>query len=135
MSENRHKGDLAEEKFRTRCVENRLGVSKPISEEERYDFVLDVEGELLRVQVKHARPLRDGDVVEFNVASVNNDGTRNTYTDEEIDAFGVYDPVGDQCFLVPIEDVRADKMMYLRVTDQTKNNQAKKVNFASRYEF
>lgn len=135
MSKNRQKGDLAEEKFRTRCVEKDYGLSKPISEEERYDFVLDLDGELLRVQVKHGRPIRDGDVLEFNVASVNNDGTRNTYTEKEIDAFGVYAPIQDQCFLIPIDQVKAEKIMYLRLVGETKNNQQKKVNFSSQYRF
>jgi len=47
-------GYIAEEKFILRCMENDITISKPISNTEPYDFIVEQNGQMFRVQVKKA---------------------------------------------------------------------------------
>ena len=46
------KGEVAVSMFIRRCVEKGITVSRPVSECCRYDAIIDVDGVLMRVQIK-----------------------------------------------------------------------------------
>ena len=83
---------------------------------------------LLRVQVKTSRVLRGA--LAFRVCS----NTGNVPRDYrgEIDAFGVYSPDLDRCFLVPVDDT-ATRQCFLRL-EPSANGQVKGTRLAADYE-
>jgi len=94
-----------------------------------YDIALDVDHELLRVQCKTGRLLKEG-VVFFPAASWCRNLSYRSYRGD-VDLFGVYCAATEQVYLVPIEDV-PDKGAYLRLAP-TKNGQTRGVRWAKDY--
>ena len=77
-------------------------VSVPIGEDCRYDFIMDINGILKRVQVKSCTEKENG--ISFSAKSITTSGAKNVihlYSKEEIDFISVY--YNNQCYLVPIE--------------------------------
>lgn len=90
-------------------------ISIPFGDKDRYDLVLDRQGEFKRVQCKTGR-LR-GDVVRFHVKSVylNSIGKPVvTHYKGQVDFFGVYCPELDTAYLVPESEVGRN-ICHLRV--------------------
>lgn len=79
-------------------------VLQPFGDNQRYDLVVDVEGEFLRVQCKTAR--RKGEALLFNTCSsqAHRGKGRRDYAGQ-VELFGVYSPDTDRCYLVPVEEV------------------------------
>lgn len=53
-------GDSVELLFAARCMERGYSVSKPLSDKERYDLILDCNGILKRVQIKSSCTITNG---------------------------------------------------------------------------
>jgi PD-(D/E)XK endonuclease len=104
----------------------------PFGTNQRYDLVLDMNGEFVRAQCKTGR-LRKGCVV-FKTESVrtNTRGwlTRDYAGDAEI--FLVYCPQTERIYAVPVKEAPAS-IGSLRV-DETRNGQEQGVRWASEYE-
>ena len=78
-------------------------ISIPIGEDCRYDIILDIKRELLKIQVKTCQLKKNG--ISIKTVSVTTSGKENIthkYTKEEIDYFATY--YNNQCFLIPIEE-------------------------------
>ena len=106
-------------------------VLQPFGFNHRYDLVLDVDGEFVRVQCKTGR-LRRG-AVEFTSESVRCNSTtavRRSY-DGDADIFLVHCPDTDGIYAVPVAGA-PKRCVTLRV-DPTANAQAKGVRWASDY--
>lgn len=116
------KGDVAE--IAVMLALKRLGffISRPWGLC-HYDFIVDIHGKLLRVQVKTGRYANG--VVNASIRKPN--GT--TYTN--IDVFGIYCPKLDKSYLVPRGSTNTT--LTLRI-DEPKNNQSKKLIWAKEYE-
>jgi hypothetical protein len=98
----------------------------------RYDLAIDIAGELLRVQVKSAAR-RVGCIIFKTQSLVYVRGRRSrqrSYTGEA-DYFGVYDPVGGDVYLVPVEGAPKSHMR-LRV-DPAHNSQTKGIKWAANF--
>jgi len=113
----------------------RLGYSvlRPLSANQRYDLVLDLDGHFLRVQCKTGR-LRNGAIV-FSARSCrsNRNGTYvRSYTDEA-DVFVIHCPETDRLYAVPVGDSGVLKAASLRVTAPA-NNQTKGIRWAADHE-
>ena len=113
----------------------RLGhsVLRPLSANQRYDLVLDLGGQFLRVQCKTGR-LRNGAIV-FSTRSCrsNRNGTYvRSYTDEA-DVFVIHCPETDRLYAVPVGDSGVLKAASLRVTAPA-NNQTKGIRWAADHE-
>jgi hypothetical protein len=52
MMNTQIQGAMTEQKCFLKCIELGYVVSKPLFDNARYDFILDAEGKLLRIQVK-----------------------------------------------------------------------------------
>ncbi len=128
-------GNISEAKILARALELGYEVALPFGENCRYDMILDDRKELTRIQVKTGR-LADG-VVTFVTCSNNSQGAargvRKEYTSEEIDAFAVFCPELEQCFLVPVT-IGLTRMASLRVTE-ARNNQKQGIRLAKDFEF
>ena len=129
------KGAIAETAIAHQAIKLGFDVYKPINEGTRFDLIIDVSGRLVRVQCKWAP--RHGDVLTVQCCSSRRTRTghvKRAYTREEIDAFGVYSPAEDRCYLLPIEDFPQRRAIRLRL-GPTRNNQRVGIRWAEDYEF
>jgi PD-(D/E)XK endonuclease len=104
----------------------------PFGTNQRYDLVLDIEGQFVRAQCKTGR-LRRG-VVIFSTKSTRSN-TRGSFTrgyDGDAEVFLVYCPETGRIYAVPVDDAPAG-YGYLRV-DPTRNGQSEGIRWARDYE-
>ena len=130
---SKQKGNLTELQWLTAFYEQGCHVSLPYGENSRYDMIVDVDGQLLRVQVKTSS-LKDeeGNSIIFSCRSsrINTKGAINTrYTSDEIDYFATF--WNNCCYLIPVNECSVNKT--LRFTSP-KNGQHKNISYASDYE-
>lgn len=107
-------------------------VLTPYGDCERYDFVVDIEGQLLKIQVKTSSNHLDEGYIKFkcaNKTTQNGVFVRHTYNKEQIDYFMT--SFNGKCYLVPVEECSTEKR--LRFTPP-KNGQIQGVCFAENYE-
>jgi hypothetical protein len=128
---SKEKGNLTELQCLMSFYELGHKVSIPYGENCRYDFILDVNGTLLKIQVKTSKFVSE-DCFEFSARStrVNANGNYSkSYTKEEIDYFATY--YNGKCYLIPVEECGSSKKLRF---DYPKNGQKKGINLAKDYE-
>lgn len=129
------KGAAAEAAVTAAAIHLGLVVLRPLCEGSRYDLIIDLEPELVRVQCKWAQRL-DG-VLSIRLATSRctpRGYVRTNYSAEEVDAVAAFSPDTRSCYLIPIREAAGRRALYLRL-DPTKNNQALHVKWAADYEF
>jgi hypothetical protein len=96
-------GDISEAKVLAAFISEGITVSIPFGENQRYDFIIDLNGVLSRVQVKSAR--RRGNAIIFSTATshFHRGGEYETYRGQ-CDLFAAYCPETDEVFLVQVDD-------------------------------
>ena len=125
------KGNLTELQCLTAFAEQGLKVSIPYGENCRYDFILDVNGTLLKIQCKTSRLITSQDGFEFKCRSTNatRKGVFTTrYTSSEIDYFATY--FNKQCYLVPVQECGITKTLRYCYPS---NGQKKGISLAKQY--
>jgi hypothetical protein len=128
------KGAIAELAVAQAAVEAGVGVYLPFADE-RADMLFELGRTILRVQCKWATRYDDVIIVRCYRARRNANGLlRQFHSANDIDLFGVYCASMRRCFLIPFSDVPPGASIQLRVAP-TKNNQARKIRWASDYEF
>jgi hypothetical protein len=128
------KGAIAEAAIAKSALELGIGVYAAHGDE-RADFIFDLCGRLLRVQVKWA-PC-DGTVIYARLYSsrrARSGLVRRLYAPGEVDVFALYCPHTDACYWLPAKEFDGRTQVLLRL-DRTRNNQQQGVNWASDYEF
>ena len=129
------KGAAAEAAITAMTIELGLTVLRPLCEGRRYDLVIDLEPDLLRVQCKMARRISGVLLVGVQTNRYTPGGYVSTsYTAAEIDAIAAYSPELHRGFLVPIDEASGRSALHLRL-DPTRNNQAHGIKWAQDYEF
>lgn len=107
-------------------------VLTPYGDCERYDFVADVNGKFVKIQVKSSKVSDDGTKFSFNTASTHySDGkcVHHSYSKEDIDYFAtVYN---NQVYLIPVEEC-SSRSQSLRLVP-AKNGQTRGVKWAKDY--
>lgn len=129
---SKQKGNITE--LETMLAFAKLGynVLTPYGDCERYDFVVDVNGEFIKIQAKTSRTEDDGASFVFSGRSCHRkDGkiVHHQYTSEEIDYFVT--TFNGKCYLIPVGECGADKR--LRILP-TKNGQVRGITWAKDYE-
>ena len=87
------KGDITEYKFILYCLQKEIPINKPISNNLPYDFIIDFNNQLLKVQVKTARLISTtNDTITFNTRSCSKNYNEVVSTDYKgkIDYFATY---------------------------------------------
>lgn len=106
-------------------------VSIPWGDNARYDFVLDVNHKLYKIQVKTSHKMEEG-VYRFQTRStyVNSQGNRTAnYTEDEVDFFATF--IEGKCYLIPLNETsKREKVMRFV---EPKNNQRNGITFAQEY--
>ena len=127
----KQKGNLTELQCITAFYNLGYSVSIPYGENSRYDFIADINGKLIKVQVKTSRLMDDGDTIQFSCRSVRQTltGCRyKHYTSDDIDFFATYH--NGQCYLVPVGECGSEKRLRFGAP---KNNQGLGINYATDY--
>jgi PD-(D/E)XK endonuclease len=131
------KGAIAEEAIVLAAMKLRIPVLRPVAEHSRTDLVLDIGGELWRVQVKWGRLGANGDVViaVLHTSRCTPRGhVRCTYSAREIDLFAVYCGELDRSFLLPASRFAGRNCISLRLTP-SRNGQHACINLADDFDF
>ena len=131
------KGAVAEAAIREAAIRADIAVYTPASGNSRADMVFEVGADLYRVQVKWGRlsPAEDCIIVHTAGFRLSSHGAvRTTYSQEEIDLFGVYCGELDRSFLLPPELFAGRHAVQLRLTPP-RNNQVACINLAEDHEF
>ena len=127
---SKQKGNLTELQCITAFIAEGCGVSIPYGDNSKYDFIADVNGKLLKIQVKTSS-FKDEGAIKFSCRTthVNCTGVKNErYSIDEIDFFATY--WDGKCYLIPVAECSVDKT--LRFVPP-KNGQIKGISFAKDY--
>src|SRR5205823_8200274 len=109
------KGLIAETAIVHAALKVGIGVARPMNDE-RYDLIFDVGSDLVRVQCKWA-VIRSGALIVRCVSRRRAaDGfVTRSYGRDEIDAIAAYCAEIDRCFYVPLDVLRRERGISLRV--------------------
>ena len=111
-------GNLTELQCITRFYELGLPVSIPYGDSEKYDMILDVHGNLYRLQCKHANPHLNSDNMVESISintcwtsgyTRNKSATRNKYSKEDCDYFVTF--YDGKAYLIPVEECSFEKTL------------------------
>lgn len=131
--DSKQKGNITELQVLTYATSLGYQVSIPFGDRERYDQIWDIDGDLIKVQVKTSRAIDDEcSAIKFSCRSStrkNGKTYHNRYNKDEIDYFSTF--WDDKCYLVPVEECSTDKVLRFK---PPKNNQSNNVSFAKDYE-
>jgi hypothetical protein len=116
---SRDVGEVAEMECQLALKREGWTILEPFGHEQPYDFVAEKNGEFKRVQSKNGR--LDSGSIDVTVCTYGSSGGVRTYSEDEIDSFGVYCPETDSVYLVPVEEA-PNKNMRLRVEQSDSHN-------------
>lgn len=127
------KGHLAAQKVELRAAEKGVVCSNP-SIPCRYDRILDVDGKLVRVQVKYAarKPSHSVGAVSAKLYHTTRAGKDQVYQRGEVDALLVYIPHIDKVLWFPEDVFIGKKFLNIRY-EPAKNGQTKGCLMAEEY--
>jgi PD-(D/E)XK nuclease superfamily protein len=129
------KGAIAETAIVAHATRLGIDVYRPVSEHGRFDMMFVIASRILRVQCKWA--VKRCDVISVRLQScrrIAEGMLYRTYTEDEIDAVAAYCAELDKCYLLPASLAAGRRGIYLRLAP-TKNNQSRKIKWATQYEF
>lgn len=125
-------GEITEQRVALEFLKLGILVSKPLVQSSKYDFVVDINTKLYKIQVKTSTIREDGAYFNFatSTSHTNTKGTLNlTYSAEDVDYFATISE--GQCYLLPYE-VCGNRAQRVRL-QPTKNGQTKGIVFAKDY--
>lgn len=124
-------GEITEQQVAIEFLKLGYLVSKPLVQSSRYDFIVDINHKLYKIQVKTGT-LKEDAYIEFatSTSHTNTKGTINlTYSENDVDFFAtMYE---GECYLIPFQACNK-RSQRLRIIP-TKNGQIKGVTFAKDY--
>lgn len=127
------KGLVTELTVQKEFIKHGFGVSVPLLPTSRYDMIVDIYGNLFKVQVKTSRPIPDSDGFKFKLRSTQTHRwgvTEKQYERNEVDMFAtVYN---NNVYIVPQYLVDGKAECYLR--NSSANNQVSGIMFAKNFE-
>lgn len=132
MLNSHYRGEITELQVAEAFLAQGYQVCKPLVSDSRYDFIVDVNHNLYRIQVKTASISPEEDYIEIKTQSSHTNTKKtvyHSYSAEEVDYFAtVYN---HQCYIIPIEKV-GNRAFRLRLKP-TKSGQVKNINFAENF--
>ncbi len=99
LADLKHQGELAELLFLYRVAALGLVVSKPYGESAKYDFLVDADGHLTRVQVKSVSTAHRG---AYRISCGSGQNSKIPYTAADIDLLAAYIVPEDVWYLIPV---------------------------------
>lgn len=107
-------GDISEQKFILYCLQKNIPVCKPIGNNLPYDFIIEFNEKLLKIQVKTAykgKTVSDSWVFNTRSCSKNYTEITNHNYIGLIDYFAVVRPDKDEIIFVPINNAAKGSMI------------------------
>ncbi len=99
LVDRKQQGEVSELAFMHKAVGMGLKVARPWGENNRYDFIVDCEGWLTRVQVKSAAVAHGGG---YRVGTGSGRRSKQAYTRKQIDVLAAYIVPEDLWYLIPV---------------------------------
>lgn len=134
MLDTKQRGNVTEVECMLSFLKLGYNVLIPYGDCERYDFVVDINGTLYKVQVKSANENHiDEGYIEFNTSNKttrNGKFVRHAYDKEQIDYFMT--AYKGKCYLVPVDECTTTSKRLRFIPP--KNGQIKGITFAQEYE-
>lgn len=115
------KGTLTELQVQTYFLSKGYNISVPVCEESKYDLVLDIGKQLLRIQIKTARLSEEKCSITFNCRTTccnTRESKKRSYSENEIDYFATF--WNDNVYLVPIGETSSEKRLHFNVSEKEK---------------
>lgn len=121
MNETKIKGLVNELKCHTYFTALGYNLSVPLGEDCRYDFIVDVDGFLIKIQAKTSRLDNNGIIFSTKSSYKTSTGTVNkSYSEEEIDFFATI--YKDECYLIPVSQTgKAEKKLLFKNENPSRN--------------
>lgn len=97
-------GKITEMKCQVELMKLGCSISVPLGDDDRYDFIVDYDGKLLKIQAKTSYETNCGSY-EFSTRCVryNSIGFYTTnYNEKQIDFFATM--INNECYLVPVSE-------------------------------
>lgn len=132
MTDNKHKGYITEVECILAFMRRGYTVLLPYGDNEQYDFAVDLDGSIIRVQVKYASSCDGGRSFKIDCRRtrfINGKRIHSTYTSDSTDY--LMTAWNGDAFLIPVDECGAVKI--LRVAPAA-NKQQQNVNWASDYQ-
>lgn len=129
-------GDIGEAQAIALFTKKQIPVSKPLTNNVRYDLIIEKDNKLYRVQVKSTANIKDGKM-EFATKTTNyTKGTwsSNHYSKNEVDIFFLYCLENDWCGLFIPDNEDIPITLFIR-TIPPKNNQKVGIRLMEDYSF
>jgi hypothetical protein len=127
------KGIISELKIMSKLVSQGIVVSQPYGDNAPYDFIIDINGELLKIQVKTAEKRKNGSI---KVPLCKRVGAkrlgRELYSDLGIDAVIAYSIEDDQCYFINLHKYKDVQEFFIRPKKTIKTN-CKNINIAEEF--
>lgn len=126
-------GDITEYRFALYCMEHNVPISKPMNNNLPYDFIIDINGQLLKIQVKTGYDNKTKESFMFNTRSTSKNYSEVTMKDYKgkIDGFiTCYSSIPNKFFYIPIEKASKGNMV-MYYGESPKHNQ----NWCKNYDF
>ena len=131
MQENTIKGTLTELQCQKDFIQKGILVSQPIVQDSKYDFIIDLEGKLYRIQCKSSSLSADEKFISLKTKSTNIRTMKDTYyTKNDIDLF--YTCYQGVSYLIPVEDAGNGETRLRFISNQPNNPN---IRWAKNYEF
>lgn len=130
------KGDISMVCVIAELTKRGISVSIPMTDNKRYDLIMDYNGALYRMQVKTINYKHDDGLLIFKTVSSNTTKNKGYYDRrykfDEIEGFLAYCIELDKVYLAWVSEAPRGKF-YLRC-HETKNNQKRKIRYTHEYE-
>lgn len=128
MLNSHYIGEISEQEVVLEFLKQGIMVSKPLVQSSKYDFIIDVNTKLYKIQVKTST-LKENAYLHFatSTSHTNTSGTKNlSYSKDDVDFFATM--YNGQCYLIPFEKCgrRNQRLRFI----PTKNKQIDGVLFA-----
>jgi len=102
---SRLRGQIAELEFKLQAIKRGFRISTPHGDNDPYDFILDSNSKLYRVQVKSSSAyFKGGRKYKFNTSHCSSH--RKPYTKDDIDFFALYVVPLNTFHIIPIEETK-----------------------------
>lgn len=111
------KGDLSKAFVIAKLLKENYRVLEPISENSRYDLVVEIENKFLRIQVKtiyFKNDLKVYEMVCYSTTRRNKTHIKTKYTSNEIDFIIGYNQDTDEIYTFPIKDIAGRHQIIFR---------------------
>lgn len=121
-------GYITELEVATLAIKMGIKVSLPLDPESRYDQIWDINGKLLKIQIKTCELIKNGAAIRFG------NKAKRPYRENEIDA--IVTAHENRLYLIPFEEINSSsyKTLFFHLEKEDAMNYHQ-VNWAKDYEF